>query len=163
MFVMRHFAGVIAHRISDTGLLFCSCVLAALGLYLLSVASSPITALIAATLWGTGVCFLWPTMISAVSSRFARGGAWCIGLVGSAGAGSIYFFLPKLGAIYDRAKIEAAGGEIAFAALTDGPRLDFVLAKAAQISFQTVVILPVILIGVFGITWFLERNSKEKS
>ena len=163
MFVMRHFAGVIAHRISDVGLLWFSCVLAAIGLYLLSVASSPVTALLAATVWGTGVCFLWPTMISGVAHRFPRGGAWTIGLIGSAGAGTIYFVLPKLGAIYDRAKVEAAGGEAALEALTSGPELNAVLTKAATVSFQTVALLPVILIFVFGALWLLERSKQTSA
>lgn len=159
MFVMRHFAGPIAHRISDVGLLFVSSVLAAIGLYLLSIASNPFTALMAATVWAVGVCFLWPTMLSGVAYRFPRGGAWTIGLIGSAGAGAIYFVLPKLGAIYDAAKIEAAGGEAAFAALTDGPALDAVFAEAARVSFQSVAILPLILIVVFGAYWVIERRS----
>ncbi|MEM0929518.1 MAG: MFS transporter [Pseudomonadota bacterium] len=163
MFVMRHFAGPIAHRISDVGLLCVSCGAAAVGLYLLSVAGSPLTAVLAATLWGAGVCFLWPTMLSAVAGRFPRGGAWTIGLIGSAGAGTIYWILPKLGAIYDNAKIAAAGGEGAFATLTDGPARDAVLAEAARVSFQTVAWFPVILIAVFGVYWVLERRGRQSS
>jgi len=161
MFVMRHFAGVIAHKISDVGLLFGSCVAAAIGLYLLSVASTPTTALIAATVWGCGVCFLWPTMISGVAHRFPRGGAWTIGLIGSAGAGTIYFVLPKLGQIYDTAKLKAAGGEEAFAALQEGAALNEVFAAAAQTSFQAVAVLPVILIFVFGGLWVFEKSKRN--
>jgi len=161
MFVMRHFAGPIAHRISDIGLLWVSCILAAIGLYLLSIASSPFTALLAATVWGIGVCFLWPTMISAVAERFPRGGAWTIGLIGSAGAGTIYFFLPKLGAIYDQAKLDAAGGQVAFEALSEGPALDTVLAKAAEASFQAVAIMPLILIAIFGALWLFDRTRTK--
>lgn len=162
MFVMRHFAGPIAHRISDVGLLFISCIFAAIGLYLLSTASSTVTALFAATIWGVGVCFLWPTMISGVAQRFPRGGAWVIGLIGSAGAGTIYFILPKIGAIYDKAKLEAAGGEAAFTALKEGPALDRVLASAAETSFQAVAILPLILIFIFGLLWFFENRHQRQ-
>ncbi|MEL6566926.1 MAG: MFS transporter [Pseudomonadota bacterium] len=162
MFVMRHFAGPIAHRISDIGLLWVSCLMAAVGLYLLSIASSPVTALLAATLWGAGVCFLWPTMISGVAERFPKGGAWTIGLIGSAGAGTIYFFLPRLGAIYDQAKLEAAGGADAFAALEDGPALDAVLAQAAQVSFQTVALMPLVLLLIFAGLWLLDRTRTKQ-
>ncbi|MEY2926523.1 MAG: hypothetical protein RL367_1000, partial [Pseudomonadota bacterium] len=76
MFVMRHFAGALEHRFSDMGLLWFCTVPAAIGLYLLSVANSPLTALAAATLWAIGVCFMWPTMLAAVSRRFPRSGPW---------------------------------------------------------------------------------------
>lgn len=160
MFVMRHFAGSIAHKISDTGLLWASCLLAAIGLYLLSIASSPVSALIAATFWGTGACFLWPTMLSAIASRFPRGGAWSIGLIGSAGAASIFFLLPKLGGIYDQAKIDAAGGAEALSALGEGPELTAVLSEAATTSFQSVAVMPLVLLVVFGAIWFFERQAK---
>ena len=62
MFVMRHFAGPIADRISAVGLLFVGCLFAAAGLFALSVARAPVPALFAATLWGVGVCYMWPTM-----------------------------------------------------------------------------------------------------
>jgi len=71
--VMRHFAGPMAHKFSPVGLLWISCLLASLGLISLSVANSPITGLLAATVWGTGVCYMWPTMLAAASERFPRG------------------------------------------------------------------------------------------
>ena len=54
---------------------------------------------------------MWPTMLAQASARYPRAGAWSIGLMGSAGALSIQFVLPAIGAVYDRAKLEAAGGE----------------------------------------------------
>ena len=42
MFVMRHFAGTMVHKLSSVGLLWVSCLLAALGLVALSVANSPL-------------------------------------------------------------------------------------------------------------------------
>lgn len=162
MFVMRHFAGMLAHRISDMGLLCVSTVPAALGLYLLSLASSPFTALFAATLWAIGVAFMWPTMLAAVSHRYPRGGPWTIGLVGFAGAMAIQFVLPILGGVYDEAKLERAGGEAAFEALQPGPALSEVLAYAAERSFQTVAVIPVVLLAIFGAVWFVERKRGRK-
>lgn len=160
MFVMRHFAGALAHRISDMGLLCVCTIPAAIGLYLLSLANSPLTAFVAATLWAVGVAFMWPTMLAAVAHRYPRGGPWTIGIVGFAGAMAIWFVLPKLGAIYDRAKLEAAGGEDAFAALQSGPELSRVLAHAAETSFQTVAVIPVILFFIFGAVWLVERRRR---
>ncbi len=85
MFLMRHFAGPLGHRLSPVGVLWLSCLGASLGLVALSYASSPVTGLLAATLWGTGVCFMWPTMLAAASERFPRGGALLMVLMGTAG------------------------------------------------------------------------------
>lgn len=163
MFVMRHFAGALDHRFSDMGLLWFTTVPAAIGLYLLSTATSAVTALVAATFWAFGVCFMWPTMLAAVARRFPKSGPWGIGLVGFAGALAIRFVLPQLGEIYDRAKLEKAGGEAALAALQPGtPELHDVLAFAAETSFRTVAIIPVVLFFVFGLVWFLERGRAAK-
>ena len=110
MFVMRHFAGPIVARISSVGLMFASCLAAGIGLYLLSLADSPALAFAAATVWGIGVCYMWPTMLAIVSERFPRGGAMAMGLMGFAGGMSIQFVLPQMGAIFDSAKAQAAGG-----------------------------------------------------
>ena len=145
MFVMRHFAGPLEQRFTDVGLL-CICTLpAALGLYLLGVADSPLTALVAATLWAVGVCFMWPTMLAAAARRFPKSGPWGIGLIGFAGALSIYFVLPRIGAIYDQAKLAVGGNE----------------ASAAQASFQTVAVIPVVLCFIFGVVWLLERGKRK--
>jgi MFS family permease len=161
MFVMRHFAGALAHRFSDMGLLLICTLPAAIGLYLLSVANSPVTALVAATLWAFGVCFMWPTMLAAVSRRFPRSGPWGIGLIGFAGALAIYFVLPELGKVYDSSKLQAAGGEAAFAALQPGSaEHQQVLAFAAEKSFQTIAVIPVALFFIFGAVWLLERRKQ---
>src|SRR6185436_3229466 len=134
MFVMRHFAGPLVHRLSPIGLLWVSCLMASAGLYALSIANSPVTGLLAATVWGTGVCYMWPTMLATASERFPRGGALLMGLMGTAGTLSIRFVLPIMGSIYDAKKIEVAGGEAAFGALQPGPELERVLGIAAQTS-----------------------------
>jgi MFS family permease len=163
MFVMRHFAGALDHRFSDMGLLWFCTVPAAIGLYLLSVANSPFTALVAATLWAFGVCFMWPTMLAAAARRFPKSGPWGIGLIGFAGAMAIYFVLPQLGKIYDSAKIAKAGGKEAFDALqASTPEMQSVLAFAGKTSFQTIAIIPVILFFIFGLVWFFERGKVTK-
>jgi fucose permease len=158
MFVMRHFAGPLVHKLSPIGLLWCSCLMASLGLISLSVANSPVTGLLAATIWGTGVCYMWPTMLATASERFPRGGALLMGLMGTAGTLSIRFVLPIMGAIYDSKKIQIAGGEAAFNALPPGPDLERVLGIAAQSSFRAVAALPAVLIVVFGGIWLYDRS-----
>jgi MFS family permease len=158
MFVARHFAGTLVHKLSSIGLLWCSCLLASFGLVLLSFANSPVTGILAATVWGVGVCFMWPTMLATASERFPRGGALLMGLMGTAGTLSINFVLPAMGQIFDSKKIEVAGGQEAFKALS-GDKLDQVLGMASQTSFRAVAILPAILLIVFGAIWFYDRSK----
>lgn len=162
MFILRHFAAPIAHRFSDIGMLWLCTVPAAIGLYLLSIANSPVTAIIAAVVWALGVCFMWPIMLAAVAQRYPRGGSWTIGLTGFAGAMAIQFVLPILGAIYDNAKLARAGGKAAFDAAekTGGTHYAEILAYAAKTSFQTVALIPVVLFFAFGLLWLLERRGQ---
>jgi MFS family permease len=163
MFVMRHFAGPLVHKLSPIGLLWCSSLMASLGLVALSGADSPVTGLLAATVWGTGVCYMWPTMLATASERFPRGGALLMGLMGTAGTLSIRFVLPVMGTVYDDKKIEVAGGERAFQMLQPGPELERVLGIAAQTSFRAVAILPAVLLIVFGGIWLYDRSRGHQA
>ena len=158
MFVMRHFAGPIVERISSMGLMFVSCLLAGIGLYLLSLANSPVLAFAAATVWGIGVCYLWPTMLAITSERFPRGGAVAMGLMGFAGGMSIQFVLPQMGAIFDTAKAEAAGGAEKLATLSP-QAMDDVIRYASVESFQAVAYIPLLLLPVFGLIWIFDKKN----
>jgi MFS family permease len=158
MFVMRHFAGPIVQRISSVGLMFISCLLAGIGLYLLSLADTPLLAFGAATVWGIGVCYLWPTMLAIVSERFTRGGAMAMGLMGFAGGMSIQFVLPIMGGIFDSAKAHAAGGVDQLASLSPEAMTEAVRFASVE-SFQAVAYLPLLLLPVFGGIWLYDRNT----
>jgi fucose permease len=157
MFVMRHFAGPIVARISSIGLMFVSCLFAGIGLYLLSRATTPVLAFAAATVWGVGVCYLWPTMLAIVAERFPRGGAMAMGLMGFAGGMSIQFVLPRMGAIFDAAKAQAAGGAEQLAGLSP-EAMQEVIRYASVESFQSVAIVPLLLLPVFGLIWLADRR-----
>jgi MFS family permease len=86
MFVLRFFAGPIVHRISPLGLLFVSSCLGCVGLLLLGQVTTAVACVLAATVYGFGKTFLWPTMLGVVSERFPRGGALTLGAVGGVGA-----------------------------------------------------------------------------
>jgi len=158
MFVMRHFAGTLAHKLSPIGLLWVSCLLASAGLVLLSVANSPLTGLLAATVWGTGVCYMWPTMLASAAERFPRGGAFLMGLIGTAGSLSIWFVLPAMGKLYDSRKVEVAGGESAYKSLA-GAAKDAIDSVASTYSFRVVAVLPAVLLLVFGAIWLNDRRK----
>jgi len=158
MFVGRHFAGPIVKRISPVGLLFVGCLAAGVGLYLLSLATSPLTAFAAATIWGAGICFVWPTMLAIASERFPRGGALAMGLMGFAGGMAIQFVLPVMGGVFDSAKAEAAGGADKLATLSP-EALQEVVRYASVESFQSVAVVPFILLPVFAAIWFYDRKT----
>ena len=157
IFVGRHFAGPLVNRLSSPGLLTIGCALAAPGLYFLAIANSPMAAFAAATLWALGICYFYPTMIGAVAERYPAGGALMIGLMGFAGGLATQFLLPVMGAIFDKAKLAAAGGVAEFSAL-EGEGLAEVLRIASTQSFQIVAVIPLCLIPVFAILWFVERR-----
>ncbi|KTT69718.1 MFS transporter [Sphingomonas endophytica] len=159
MFVFRHFAGRLAGKLSNPGLLWISSLLAAIGLFLLSRAQSPVAAILASTVWGLGVCAMWPTMLASVAERYPRGGAWALGLVGSAGALASFFVLPLLGGMFDEAKVQLAGGPEAFKRLT-GEALRQVEDAAASQSFAKLALVPVVLLFVFGAIWLSERRRR---
>jgi hypothetical protein len=85
MFILRFFAGPIVHKISPLGLLFFSAVLGCCGLLLLGNAAGIAACVVAATIYGFGKTFFWPTMLGVVSERFPKGGAITLGMVGGVG------------------------------------------------------------------------------
>jgi len=85
MFVLRFFAGPIVEKINPLGLLFVTAVLGSIGLYSLGEAQTGTAIIVAATIYGVGKTFFWPTMLGVVGERFPRGGALTMGAVGGVG------------------------------------------------------------------------------
>lgn len=85
MFILRFFAGPIVEKTSPLGLLMVSALFGATGLTLLSHADSIIFCVLAASVYGIGKTFLWPTMLAVVSEQFPKGGAITIGAAGGVG------------------------------------------------------------------------------
>lgn len=104
VFLLRSFGSGIAHRSSVVTLLVCS-IVAGVGLFWLGTlqpgVSSVFTALAAATVFGIGKAFLWPTMLGLTSERYPRGGALLLSLMGGAGMASTAVALPVMGARID--------------------------------------------------------------
>ena len=85
MFLLRFCAGPIERATSPLGLL-CTCAcLAAIGLFFLGNATAIWMCVAAATIYGIGKTFFWPTMLAVVSERFPKGGAIVMGSVGGVG------------------------------------------------------------------------------
>jgi fucose permease len=184
MFVLRHFAGPIAHRLSPVGMLTCSAALAAIGLFLLSYADNAITAFGYATIYGLGIAYFWPTMLGVAAERFPKGGALILALLGTVGNISIGFVLDEMGKIADRyavAYVEANDPTAAHGLLKLNPQeapvaldeqriaaLDkestqFGIAEDARrvgfsMAFRWVSILPLILVFFFGAIALSDRR-----
>ncbi|MCA9731981.1 MAG: MFS transporter [Deferribacteres bacterium] len=80
MTVLRFLAGPIVERLQPLGLLAISSVLAIIGLLFLSKAAG-IVIFVAATVYGIGKTFFWPTMLGIVAERFPKGGALTLNMI----------------------------------------------------------------------------------
>ncbi len=86
MFVLRFFAGPIVHRISPLGLLAACAAIAAGGLFWLGNAGASVGMLfLAATFYGVGKTFFWPTTLGVVSELYPRGGALLLNAIAGVG------------------------------------------------------------------------------
>jgi MFS family permease len=118
MFIMRFFAGPLAHRLSPIGMMTGSAILSAIGLYGLSIVNAPVMAFVAATIFGIGVAYFWPTMLGVTAERFPKGGALLLGLMGSFGNLAIAFALPVMGGIYDSYTVASLPADLERAQIT---------------------------------------------
>ncbi len=103
MFVLRFFAGPIIQWISPLGLLTVCAAIACLGLYCLSASTSALVIFVAASFYGVGKTFFWPTMLGVVSEQFPKGGALTLNAI--AGVGMLAVGViggPLLGTIQDK-------------------------------------------------------------
>jgi MFS family permease len=102
MWVMRQFFGGVSHRVSPVALIAVTALPAAAGLYLFSLAASPLTAFAAAALLALGTAFWWPTMLGITSERFPRGGALALAIIGGTGSFATAIAGPVMGYLNDR-------------------------------------------------------------
>lgn len=133
MFVLRYFAGPIAHKISPIGMMWASVALAATGLFMLGAATTPAMAYVSATIFYVGVCFMWPTMLGITSERFPQGGAFTMGLMGFAGQFALGVVIFNMGKVRDR------------------------IGDAA--SFKYVAVLAIAPFVVFALWWFKDKAA----
>jgi predicted MFS family arabinose efflux permease len=104
MFVLRMWGSNVTHK-SPVVTMIVSAMLSAIGLYWLGAldsSSSAMVALTAATLFGIGKTFLWPTMIGITAEQFPRGGALLLSLMGGTGLLAVAIVLPVMGARMDQ-------------------------------------------------------------
>lgn len=133
MFVLRFFGGPLAHAFSPFGLMTISAALSAAGLYFLGSVSTMAGAFAAATLFGVGKTYFWPTMLGVTAERHPKGGPVALALMGGTGNLAIAFVLPIMGGWYEN----------------DG----------ARAAFQNLAWLPVALVVLFGLAMLHFRKQ----
>lgn len=113
MTVLRFFSGPIVHKLTPLGLLATCAGLAAVGLMLLSVTTTLIAIFAAATLYGIGKTFFWPTTLGVVSEQFPKGGALTLNAIAGIGMLSVGIVGgPLIGAMQEKSMETAVGKEM---------------------------------------------------
>lgn len=85
MMVLRFFAGPVIAFFKPLGLLAICSVLAIIGLWLLSFSTGLAMIFAAATLYGVGKTYFWPTMLGVVAEQTPRGGALTLNAIAGVG------------------------------------------------------------------------------
>jgi len=113
MTVLRFFSGPIVHKLTPLGLLATCAGLATVGLMLLSVTTTLIAIFAAATLYGIGKTFFWPTTLGVVSEQFPKGGALTLNAIAGIGMLSVGIVGgPLIGAMQEKSMETAVGKEM---------------------------------------------------
>ncbi len=146
----RYFAGPVVGALGQTGVLLAGAILATIGIYLFSTVTGSM-AYLAAIVYALGICYFWPVMIGSVAQRVPRSSALGMSIVGGVGMFSTSIFQPFIGSWIDSARIKNAA-----AGLT-GNELEL---ATGQDALMKMMIFPAILIVLFLIFFFWQKNSK---
>lgn len=155
MVIGRGFAGPVVHKLSPTGVLLISAILAAVGLYLLGHTTGNML-FVGAIVFGMGVCYFWPTMLGFVSENLPKTGAVGMNLIGGAGMFAVSVYTIFMGGYYD--KLVAANlraGDTSDAAMNEAKKL------AGPEVLNTTLIIPVVLIVAFAVLFLYMRSKKN--
>jgi hypothetical protein len=178
MFLLRIFAAPLAKRIPSIGILIGSSVLSGLGLLWLSCATGPVTLFLAATVFGVGVCYFWPTMLGTTAERFPKGGAFLLAVVGAAaGLFLAYVTVPGMGRLHDHYTLKGLPPAVARKVVVEGRVEEARVAKlpaeqkaeveqakrtAASTTFRYVAIMAAVLVVLFGGILVHDRIAQRK-
>jgi MFS family permease len=153
MAVGRYFAGPVVHRLNPTGVLWGGSIIAALGIYLMSIATGGMV-YFAAVLFAIGVMYFWPTMLGFTSEYLPKTGALGMSLVGGVGMFATAMWQPVIGKWLDDARQMALDGGIS---------ADAADLAAGQTALGNIVLFPLVLIVLFGGLYFYMRGRKVEA
>lgn len=142
MFVLRFFFGGVVHKFSPFAVLTVCSVLSFVGLYWLGHLELPaagqkasaqaiMAAFAAATIFGIGKTYFWPTMLGITSELFPKGGALLMNLMGGVGMLAIAVVLPIMGK-----KMDMGGAGASLRAVSILPVILFVVFLVLHLGFK---------------------------
>ncbi|CAN5440462.1 hypothetical protein BH23BAC1_BH23BAC1_15900 [soil metagenome] len=149
--VGRFFAGPVVASLGQTGVLLGGSILAAIGIYMFSTVTGSI-AYLAAIIFGIGYCYFWPVMVGAVAQRVPLSSALGMSIIGAVGMFSTAIFQPFIGSWIDSARAEN---------MAQGLTGDALELATGQDTLEKMIAFPVILIVLFTIFFFWQRNPKR--
>ncbi|WP_339923337.1 MFS transporter [uncultured Cyclobacterium sp.] len=151
MAVARFFAGPVVAKLGQTGVLLLGAILATIGIYLFSIVTGP-AAYFVAVIFALGVAYFWPVMVGAVAQRVPLSGALGLSIIGGVGMFSTAIFQSIIGGWIDSARAESSA---------EGLTGDALELAAGQATLQNMAFFPIILIVLFTIFFFWQKNSKK--
>lgn len=153
MAIGRYFGGDIVHRFDQTGVLLGSAVLTAVGIFLFSTQTGGMV-YVAAIFFALGVCYFWPNMIGFVAEKIPLSGALGMSIVGGMGMFSTSIFQAIIGGWIDYSTAAQSAKGLTGTALE---------LAAGQQTLTYMISFPGILIVLFTILYFWQRNLKSVS
>jgi MFS family permease len=150
MAIGRYFGGDIVHKYDQTGVLLGSAVLTAVGIFLFSTQTGGMV-YVAAIFFALGVCYFWPNMIGFVAEKIPLSGALGMSIVGGMGMFSTSIFQAIIGGWIDSSTAEQSAKGLT------GTTLEL---AAGQQTLTYMISFPGILIILFAILYFWQRNAK---
>jgi MFS family permease len=151
MAVGRFFAGPVVEKLGQTGVLLGGSILATIGIYMFSTVTGPM-AYVAAVIYAFGICYFWPVMVGAVAQRVPLSSALGMSIIGAVGMFSSSIFQPIIGSWIDSSRAEY---------VAEGLTGDALELAAGQSTLQNMIAFPAILIVLFTIFFFWQRNPKK--
>lgn len=151
MAVGRFFAGPVVEKLGQTGVLLGGAILATIGIYLFSTVTGPM-AYVAAVIYALGICYFWPVMVGAVAQRAPLSSALGMSIIGAVGMFSSSIFQPIIGSWIDNSRAEY---------VAQGLTGDALELAAGQETLEKMITFPAILIVLFAIFFFWQKNSKN--
>jgi hypothetical protein len=109
-------------------------------------------AYLAAIVFALGVCYFWPVMVGAVAQRVPLSSALGMSIIGGVGMFSTSIWQPIIGSWIDNSRAEYVAQGLT------GNALDL---AAGQETLEKMVLFPAILIVLFTIFFFWQKNTKK--
>jgi MFS family permease len=147
----RWFAGPVVASLGQTGVLLGGAIFTAIGIYLFSTVTGPLT-YVAAIIYALGICYFWPVMIGSVAHRVPKSSALGMSIVGGVGMFSTAIFQPIIGKWIDSARAENTA---------KGLTEDALELATGQDALMKMLAFPIILIVLFTIFFFWQKNTKK--